>query len=128
MREESDRPHPSLVSGQSPALCHFQYVKSGEGLVRITSHEYDVIAEQETRQLIVVQGSGISASAYLFICACVTLRNAISTSFSARAYSHHLTISGCELLFISLDFMVQNDYGFRSCMMNILMMAILTRL
>ena len=89
MREESDRPHPSLVSGQSPALCHFQYVKSGKGLVRITSHEYDVNAERETMQLIVVHGSGISASAYLFICACVTLRNAISTSFSARVYSHH---------------------------------------
>jgi len=89
MREESDRPHPSLVSGHSPALCHLQYIKSGEGLVRITSHEYDVVAEQETRQLIVVQGNGISASAYLFICACVMLRNAISTSFSARAYSQH---------------------------------------
>ena len=96
MGEDSNRPHPSLVSGHSPALCHLQYIKSGEGLVRITSHEYDVInneydviAERETRQLIVVQGNGISASAYLFICACVTLRNAISTSFSARAYSHH---------------------------------------
>ena len=31
-----------------------------------------------------------------------------------------LTISGHELLFISLDFMVQNDYGFRGGMMNIL--------
>jgi len=31
-----------------------------------------------------------------------------------------LTISGHELLFISLDFMVQNDYGFQGCMMNIL--------
>jgi len=31
-----------------------------------------------------------------------------------------LTISGHELIFISLDFMVQNDYGFRGCMMNIL--------
>ena len=31
-----------------------------------------------------------------------------------------LTISGYELLFISLAFMVQNDYGFRGCTMNIL--------
>jgi len=31
-----------------------------------------------------------------------------------------LTMSGYELLFISLAFMVQNDYGCRGCMMNIL--------
>jgi len=31
-----------------------------------------------------------------------------------------LTILEHELLFISLDFMVQNDYEFRRCMMNIL--------
>ena len=30
-----------------------------------------------------------------------------------------LTISGHERLFISLDFIVQNDYGFQGCMMNI---------
>jgi len=46
MEEESDRPHPSLVPGHSPALCHLQYIKSGEGLVRITSHEHDVINKQ----------------------------------------------------------------------------------
>jgi len=38
-----------------------------------------------------------------------------------RTHKVHIipTISGHELLFISLDFMVQNDYGFRRCMMNI---------
>ena len=87
-----------------------------------------------------VQGRQISASVYL----CVTLRNAISTSFSVRMYSfsarslakpdpprackglaspdystHVLTISGHELPFVSLHHMVQNDYGFLGCMMNI---------
>jgi len=58
------------------------------------------------------------------------LKNA-STSFSTgHSYSsvhgrtHEaeviLTITGHELLFISLHFMVQNDYGFWGCMMNIL--------
>jgi len=43
-----------------------------------------------------------------------------SYSFSAWTYSQserHLALTGHELLFISLHFMVQNDYG---CMMNIL--------
>jgi len=83
-------------------------------------------SERESRQiLIVVQGSRrISASIYLFayLSACVMLRNARSTSFSVGAYSHcpYNTVSGYELLFISLDFMVQNDYGFRGCIVNIL--------
>jgi len=46
-----------------------------------------------------------------------------SNSFSAK-HTHKVnaipTISGHELLFISLDFMVQNDDGFQDCMMNIL--------
>jgi len=46
-----------------------------------------IIAEREARQLIVVQGSGISISICLFVCACVALRNATSTSFSVWAYS-----------------------------------------
>jgi len=41
-----------------------------------------------------------------------------------RRHTHEanviLTIAGHELLFISLAFMVQNDCGFRGCMMNIL--------
>jgi len=56
-----------------------------------------------------VKGSWISASVHLFVYACVMLRNVRSTSFSAQAYSQILTISGHELLFISLDFMVQNE-------------------
>jgi len=43
---------------------------------------------------------------------------------SVRGHTHEanvvLTISGHELLFRSLDIMVRNDYGFRGCMMNIL--------
>ena len=35
-----------------------------------------IIAKWEARQLIVVQGSQISASVYLFVCLCVTPRNA----------------------------------------------------
>ena len=50
----------------------------------------EIIAEREARQLIMVQGSRISASVCLYvclyICACVMLRNARSTSFSVRAY------------------------------------------
>ena len=48
-----------------------------------------LIAKWEARQLIMVQASRISASIYLFVCTCtcVVLRNARSTSFSARAYS-----------------------------------------
>ena len=45
----------------------------------------ELIAEREARQLIVVQDSQISASVYLFVCLCVTLRNARSTKFSMWA-------------------------------------------
>ena len=72
--------------------------------------------EGEVRQLILVQSSQISASIYLFVylCVCVALRNARSSSFSARAYSwnecHPYNIRRHELLFILIDFMVQIDY------------------
>ena len=48
-----------------------------------------LIAKWKVKQLIVVQleGSWISASVHLFVYACVMLRNARSTSFSAQAYS-----------------------------------------
>ena len=83
-----------------------------------------MIAEWEVRQLIVVQGSRISASVYLFVCVqCSGMRE---VPHSVRGCTHEenviLIISGHELLFISLDFMVEkiNDYWFQGCMMNIL--------
>jgi len=102
-----------------------------------------VIAEREVRQLIVVQ----SQLVYICLSMCNAqecskyLIQSTACSFSAHSlakpdppcackglvspdYSTHvvLTISGHELLFISLHFMVQNDYGFRGCMMNTLTM------
>ena len=69
-----------------------------------------------------VQGSRISASVYLFVC--VQCSGMQEVPHSVRGCTHEanviLTISGHEPLFISLAFMVQNDYGFRGCMMNML--------
>jgi len=68
-----------------------------------------LIAEWEARQLIVVQGSRISASIYLhmclYICVCVTLRNARSTSFSAQAY-----VLTKQMLTSSLQYQDMNCY------------------
>ena len=52
------------------------------------------------KQLIVMQGSWILASVYLFVCACVTLRNARGTSFSVWVYSwnvHPYIIRTCYI-------------------------------
>jgi len=62
--------------------------------------------------VIVVHGSWILASIYL----CVMFRNSVC------GHTHEanviLTISAHELLFRSLDFTVQKDYGFRGCMIQ----------
>ena len=68
------------------------------------------------RQLILVQGSQISASIYLFVYLHVCVRSGMQeVSHSVHGRTHEmnviLTISGHELLFILLDFMVQIDYG-----------------
>lgn len=82
---------------------------------------YAIIAEREARQLvIVVQGSRI---VYLLICVYVILRNA-STSFSIlmKPTSSLQYQDMHELLFIIARFMVQKDYGFWGCTINVLTM------
>ena len=69
-----------------------------------------------------VQGSRISASVYLFVCVQCSGMREVPHSVCGCTHEENviLTISGHELLLISLDFMVQNDYGFQDCMMNVL--------
>jgi len=70
----------------------------------------------------VVQGSRISASVCLFVCSSVCNAQeckkyhiqymGVATHSVRRHKNVILTVTGHKLLFISLDFMVQNDYGF----------------
>ena len=83
-----------------------------------------IIAEQEARQLIVVQGGRISASVYLYVCMFVYLCvcNARECKKYARTYVLMKRTSSLQYQDLNcyLDLVVQNDYGFRGCKMNIL--------
>jgi len=72
-----------------------------------------IIAERVARQLIVVQGSRISASVYLFICLWMcNVRNAGSTSFMhRRTHKANVSLMAWTAIYIT-SFYGTNDYGF----------------